>query len=465
MDYINHPSFLKQIVEEYKDSLLGKYLFECYSNNKNDFYLKFRSKEEIFILAIYFGQTSFIYFPNNGEKSRLALNHFEQVLNLQVIDFQYLSNDRCLLILFKDEFTLLIKLYGKNGNIILFNKNQFVDLYREELKNDYEIDFQQLTSSKLEFNTESLYFILKDGDILKNQLPAILPSNSQDNADLVELLSNYVRQFQSFNKIIQLRNAAIKDLKHQIAHFDKKIKSNELKLSILRNDDHQKELGDIIMANLYELKAGMNTVFDFYNNKEISIKIPDNIAPIQFAEKIYRKHKNKNLEIESVEKNLQKSLYQLTQLNIQLKEIESSTNYKLISKKVKQKETSKPIVPPFYTFEMDGYEILCGKSAQSNDLLTFKIAKREDYWLHAQGVSGSHVIIKNPNKKTIDKSIIEYAAQISAFNSSAKNSDLVPVQYTRRKYVSKPRGAAPGAVNVLQYDTVIVSPTLKIQGY
>ncbi|MCK4797771.1 MAG: DUF814 domain-containing protein, partial [Spirochaetes bacterium] len=90
------------------------------------------------------------------------------------------------------------------------------------------------------------------------------------------------------------------------------------------------------------------------------------------------------------------------------------------------------------------WEILIGKSAENNDLLTFKYARKYDIWLHAQGVSGSHVVIRIPDKsQKPPMDIIEQAASAAAFFSSAKNSSTVAVNYTEIRYVRKPRKAPP----------------------
>ncbi|HNL27765.1 MAG TPA: NFACT RNA binding domain-containing protein, partial [bacterium] len=96
-----------------------------------------------------------------------------------------------------------------------------------------------------------------------------------------------------------------------------------------------------------------------------------------------------------------------------------------------------------------------------NDALTFRFAKKDDLWFHARGVAGSHVVLKrdgrsdNPGQRAI-----EAAAQIAAFFSKAKTSSLVPVAYTERKYLRKPKGAKPGMV-VLEREEVLMVPPVE----
>ncbi|MGB0346104.1 MAG: NFACT RNA binding domain-containing protein, partial [Balneolaceae bacterium] len=84
---------------------------------------------------------------------------------------------------------------------------------------------------------------------------------------------------------------------------------------------------------------------------------------------------------------------------------------------------------------------------------------KEDIWFHARGVSGSHIVIRMNNSKTVpDMSLIEEVASFAAYQSKAKGSKLAPVIYTKRKYVRKPKGSAHGAVFIQKENVVIVEP-------
>jgi predicted ribosome quality control (RQC) complex YloA/Tae2 family protein len=104
------------------------------------------------------------------------------------------------------------------------------------------------------------------------------------------------------------------------------------------------------------------------------------------------------------------------------------------------------------------WQVHIGKNDHNNDRLTFKFANKYDLWLHAQGVSGSHVIIHLEKEQSIPMHIIEQAACLAAYYSKAKNSSIVPVNYTKVKYVRKPRKAAPGTVIISQEKTLFVKP-------
>ncbi|HEY9488598.1 MAG TPA: NFACT RNA binding domain-containing protein, partial [Chryseosolibacter sp.] len=113
---------------------------------------------------------------------------------------------------------------------------------------------------------------------------------------------------------------------------------------------------------------------------------------------------------------------------------------------------------PFHEFHLRDFRILVGKNAQNNDLLTFKHSYKEDLWLHAKDVSGSHVLIKFQAGKQFPKDVIEYAASLAAFNSKRKTDTLCPVIVTPKKFVRKRKGDPAGAVVVEREKIVMVEP-------
>ncbi|HEV7843269.1 MAG TPA: NFACT RNA binding domain-containing protein, partial [Pyrinomonadaceae bacterium] len=106
----------------------------------------------------------------------------------------------------------------------------------------------------------------------------------------------------------------------------------------------------------------------------------------------------------------------------------------------------------------DGYEILVGRAARDNDYLTFRVARPHDLWLHAADYPGSHVVVRNPSRKEIPQRTVFEAAQLAAHFSHAKRDAKVNVHYTERKFLAKPKGAAPGLVRMSSFRTLTVEP-------
>lgn len=110
----------------------------------------------------------------------------------------------------------------------------------------------------------------------------------------------------------------------------------------------------------------------------------------------------------------------------------------------------------------DDYEILVGRAAQTNDRLTFKIARPHDLWLHAADYPGSHVVIRNPTRNDVPHRTIIEAAQLAAKFSQASDDSKVTVHYTSRKFITKPKGVAPGLVRMSSFKSITVTPAEKI---
>ncbi len=110
----------------------------------------------------------------------------------------------------------------------------------------------------------------------------------------------------------------------------------------------------------------------------------------------------------------------------------------------------------------DGFEILVGKKAKDNDYLTFRIARSLDLWLHAADYPGSHVVVRNQNKKDIPNRTLVEAAELAAFYSDAREQPKAAVNYTQKKFVNKPRRAAPGLVRLASFKTILVEPKVSV---
>ena len=114
----------------------------------------------------------------------------------------------------------------------------------------------------------------------------------------------------------------------------------------------------------------------------------------------------------------------------------------------------------YRTVLVEGYEILIGKGDAENDELTFAVAAPEDFWLHVGGgVSGSHVVVRNPDKlDALPPAVVERAAELAAWHSKARDARRVEVHVCRVADVAKPHGAPPGQVELRHWQRVRVSP-------
>jgi predicted ribosome quality control (RQC) complex YloA/Tae2 family protein len=212
------------------------------------------------------------------------------------------------------------------------------------------------------------------------------------------------------------------------------------------------------------MQKGMTevTLNDFYQHQSIHITLKKNLSPQENAAHYYSKYKVQR-------KQHQKLLEDLNTLKNKLADLMKENSLAAETKDlaelpqpiVKNKHSDNGKELPFRKFEKDGFTILVGKNAASNDLLTMKHAHKNDLWLHTHGVSGSHVVIKHIAGKEFTKQVIEFAASIAAYYSKLKGSQLVPVSYTLKKHVRKRKGAAPGEVIIEREKVAMVKPMLE----
>ncbi len=120
---------------------------------------------------------------------------------------------------------------------------------------------------------------------------------------------------------------------------------------------------------------------------------------------------------------------------------------------------------PRVYFLPGGWEVWVGRNAKQNDELTHKRASQKDIWFHARGCQGSHAVLRiSSGKGEPPREIVERAAAIAAFHSKSKNSHLVPVAYTEKRYVRRPRGAPAGTAVMMREKVVMVEPGVPAEG-
>jgi predicted ribosome quality control (RQC) complex YloA/Tae2 family protein len=118
-----------------------------------------------------------------------------------------------------------------------------------------------------------------------------------------------------------------------------------------------------------------------------------------------------------------------------------------------------PVAPKVYEYPLaEGWVVLAGKTDLDNDLLSLKTAGPNDWWFHVRGMPGSHVILVGNRDEEPSRELLRQAAAIAAYHSKARDGGTVPVSATLARYVSKSRGAKPGAVTIRKEVVLKVRP-------
>lgn len=120
-----------------------------------------------------------------------------------------------------------------------------------------------------------------------------------------------------------------------------------------------------------------------------------------------------------------------------------------------------PIPPRLHRYVLPGgWVVLAGRTDEDNDALSVKIARANDWWFHVRGMPGSHVVLQGPEGEEADRELLKAAAAVAAWHSKAREGGLTAVSCTQAKFVSKPRGAKPGTVEIRKEQVLKVRPAL-----
>ncbi|PJA73932.1 DUF814 domain-containing protein [bacterium CG_4_9_14_3_um_filter_65_15] len=124
-----------------------------------------------------------------------------------------------------------------------------------------------------------------------------------------------------------------------------------------------------------------------------------------------------------------------------------------------------PDEPKLFTYTLPGgWTVLAGRTDRDNDLLSLKLAAPDDYWFHVRGMPGSHVILRVPVGSEPDNATLKAAAAVAAWHSKKREARQVGVSCTRARFVTKPRGAQPGTVNIRKEKVLTVRPAVPDGG-
>jgi predicted ribosome quality control (RQC) complex YloA/Tae2 family protein len=290
-----------------------------------------------------------------------------------------------------------------------------------------------------------------------------------------DLLDEYYYELDNKNKINQRVASLIKSINTKIARNKKKVEKQRTELLNAESRDKYRIYGDLILANLHKRPEDNKlTVANYYDpdQKEITIPLDPKLSLSQNSQKYFKRYNKLKNAAEELEKLIDSTLSEIAYLEnilFSIEECETTEDLDDIYSELigqglmkKRSKINKPKeTKPITTFiSSGGHEILVGKNNIQNDMITFKIAKSEDYWFHAKNMPGSHVVIRTMGDELTDEEYIE-AAKIAAYYSKGKNSGRVEVDYTKKSNIKKPPNAKPGFVI---YDTnysMLAEPDIK----
>lgn len=239
-----------------------------------------------------------------------------------------------------------------------------------------------------------------------------------------------------------------------------------------RADQHQR-LGELILAYGYQqIGAEQLTVFD-YDGTEVQVKVDPELSPPQNAELYFEKAKKSRARqsyvVDQIER-LEQDRLAADSLRFQISQATRLEDLLGLKDEVIKKrwlvQQALPVAKEERAYQghrikevagPHGFRILYGENATSNDYLTLRVARSEDWWLHVKGQTSVHVVVvtnKKPDRVPFD--VLLFAAKLAVQNSVAKHSGYVEVVYTLKKYVRKPKGAPVGTALYTHEKTITI---------
>jgi predicted ribosome quality control (RQC) complex YloA/Tae2 family protein len=288
----------------------------------------------------------------------------------------------------------------------------------------------------------------------------------------------------SFQKKIAATEAR---LKSELARKTKLRQKLQADLASHADAEQCKRTGDLLLANASTARRSGNrvTLIDYFesNAPTIEVEIDASVSLPEEASRLFALYSRARRAVGQIRSRIEKVNAEIGSLTSKQQELdrimaardESALNLWSASPDVAggRAHPADKSVPPGSAgrfkrvpgtrrhISSDGFEILIGRAAKDNDHLTFKVAKPNDLWLHSADYPGSHVVVRNPTRKDIPHRTIIEAAELAAYFSQANKNPKVDVHYTQRKFLSKPKRAAPGLVRMSRFKTMTVSPKLS----
>ena len=461
-----HPQLLQRIVAELRTNLTGRYLGKIFQLSSVSFAFDFGLRGEFLYVSVDPASPRMYLIRRRVkelERQSVPLGVFGQLLREKlsgrsVTAIEKDVADRIVRLGF-DSSTLVVQLTGRTADLFLLDELNHID-------------------AAVRAPIKGIYVAPASGKISTEEDLPVVTGSPSEAADEYYLALERDREFET--RANAVRAQILKSIRQK-----EKLKQNlEKDLAGHGDPGEHKRVGDLLLANVATATRTANkvTLTDYYADGAplIEIEIDANTSLQDEAAhrfRLYGKAKRAREEIASRMAQIER---EVAQLHGRLEEIvrivgekdlaaleefvSAKTTPNRFAKTTPKRSAQKSSTPNERVASVrrylstDGYEILVGRAARDNDNLTFKLAQPNDLWLHAGDYPGSHVVIRNPTRKEIPHRTLVEAAQLAGKFSQASEDSKVVIHYTPRKFLSKPKGAAPGLVRLSRFKSITVEP-------
>ncbi|WP_077610918.1 Rqc2 family fibronectin-binding protein [Clostridium sp. Marseille-P2415] len=291
------------------------------------------------------------------------------------------------------------------------------------------------------------------------------------------LLESY---YASKNTITRIRQKSMDLRKIVQTALERNYKKYDLQTKQLKDTekrDKYKIYGELLNTYGYEITVGEKqfTCLNYYTNEEITIPLDDQLSAKENAQKYFDKYNKLKRTFEALAEQITETRQEIDHLEsvsaaldialmeedlVQIKE--ELMEYGYIKHRRAGDKKPKITSKPFHYLSSDGFHIYVGKNNYQNEELTFKVASGNDWWFHAKGIPGSHVIVKAEGKELPDR-VFEEAGALAAYYSKGRENDKVEVDYVQKKQIKKVTGAAPGFVIYHTNYSMVAEPQVLLE--
>lgn len=458
-----HEEALYYLVVE----IMGKYsnIVLCNENHKVIDAIKrvstvMSSKREIEPGLIYerppvFDRVSPISVDEEDLKNMMTNNAGLELRDFLMRSFLGLSTEIANKILFDaaiDDKNLLKNLDENDANKFI---SSFIKTFEEVKEKNYSFNIYKLSERKSAYNAINLN---QYASLEKESFPSIS-----------ELLDKYYYEKDQKDRIAQRSQNMRHTISANLKRAKNKLQKQKEEMLESANREAYKVYADLISSNIHKISKGLKEVKleNFYDNmNEISVPLDQKLSAVQNAQKYYKRYqKMKQREI-VLEKQIENTEDEINYLELVSDAIDRTddvknldeiyfelikNNYIKKDKKIKNKPKKIAIHSVDYD---DTSKVYYGKNNLQNEYITFKVADKNDVWMHVKGFPGSHVVIKSDGYPSDE--LLVFAAKIAAKNSKAKDSNKVDVDFTTRKNVKKHPSGKTGLVNYVNFKTITV---------
>jgi predicted ribosome quality control (RQC) complex YloA/Tae2 family protein len=468
-----HQALIQRVVEELRPTLTGRFFGKIFQLTPLSFAIDFGLRGEFLLISVDPSSPRFYLIQRRLkelERQSLPLTAFGQAMRSKLSGAHFVNiskdpADRVVRLTFRIDDAhgiifrrLLIQLTGRTADLFLLDElNRIQSILREEGRQ------------------RSLETYISPPQPLKEspELLPVGPGSPSAQLDAYFTALEATRRFDSRAK--DTRSKLTKTIRRQ------QTLRAHLQEDLARHGDPEehKRTGDLLLANIATAQRDGNRVriLDYYAEGApiIEIEIDENRTLQDEAAQRFRQYGKAKRAKEEIAVRLEETARETVAVESRLQRLDEiiqlrdETALESFEKpapapRTQPKKLSKgqKLTGVRRYLSTDGYEILVGRAARDNDNLTFRIAQPGDLWMHAGDYPGSHVVVRNPTRKEIPQRTVIEAAQLAGRFSQASEDAKVVVHYTERKFLSKPKGAAPGLVRMSRFRSITVEPKESI---